>query len=426
MASLLSDGITRRKVTRFEKMIGLIVGFYAMNLFNSGAYIAFMLVPVVIKKMVTTKKISIRAMFTSITLFIFSIIYAYMYKFYGFSESITIILGFVLIPTIMYLLGYMFISKEFPYKKTYVVLFSVIYGALLFAVLSVLKTIGIYGSLEAAFATLGRRDIVSFWGENLITVTGLNTYIALSGAMLPTVFFIDTSMRHLNLKKLLIIFGSLASLYIALQSGSRTGVLVIVASCIMSLFLFINKQKNITNRFKLKEVFYAYIIVVLLVFAIIGYFLNIYGIRDSLSSSLTVQRLQDMSALDDPRVIVWGEAIEGVFREPLGGRKIGLSLEYAHNLWLDVGHDAGLIPLILLLIFTGTGFLSIVKFLKTNHSSFLKSTVISSFSAFFIIFLFEPVMQGWFYYFVIYCFFLGVIHKLIFLDDKGELNQTAR
>ena len=414
------------KNTIIDKMIIFLLGLYAINIFNKGAYIAFFFVPFILFRKHSKRSLSTELVVTTFLLLLFSVVYASCVRFYGFSESITVIVSYALAPTIMYLLGYTFIDNKNQYNKMFSVFFTIAMGTLMFAFLSVLKTSSLYGSLDNAFYSLGKRDVFSFWGQNNITVTGLNTYVSFSAAIVPLIFFENKKMKYIKITKTLIVINYLISLYIILQTGSRTGILILISSILTSFFIVLSKRKKTIKKISKKKVISTYLLGCFFILIIITFIGNSQGIIEQIENSLTIQRLQNTQAVDDPRIQVWKEAFVGIYRNPLGGRQTHLSLDYAHNLWLDVGYDAGIIPFLLIIIITTIGLISVVRILLKDYSAFLKTLVVTTFSSIFIIFLLEPIMQGWFYYFVVFCLFMGVLHKLIFLDRNSRYNKNIR
>jgi O-antigen ligase len=110
-----------------------------------------------------------------------------------------------------------------------------------------------------------------------------------------------------------------------------------------------------------------------------------------------------------PRTNNWQLAFNGFFKYPLGGAKTRLTSPYAHNLWLDVGWRAGLIPLIPLLIFTCRYIISVWRINKKKYYPvFFRSVIICVCLGFLLSFSVEPVMEGLFNNFCLFCLFFGV------------------
>jgi O-antigen ligase len=120
---------------------------------------------------------------------------------------------------------------------------------------------------------------------------------------------------------------------------------------------------------------------------------------------------------EESRISIWVNAVKIIFEHPFGippDFRVNLGAEYAHNLWLDVGIRAGILPLIPLLIFTISLLGSIVRLIFTSkYSTFLRVLITMVGVAFYITFSLEPVMEGIFIVFLVYCFFFGIVNGIL-------------
>lgn len=397
----------KSKLSLNSYLLLFFICLYASNFLNKGIMISFILFPIALW-MVITKGITKRLFLMSFLLILFSVIYGLTIKEYGFTDSVIVTAGYLIAPITMYLIGYSFINGS--YKNSYGLLLAVTVSTALFSILSIVRTIQLYGSLQNANPTFGGRAVVSLWGENFLSATGMNTYVSLGLALFPLLFIKDKSIRSNRTFKLMIFLVFAVSIYVTFSLGNRTGLLIIIASTIM-VFLF-------STKLTARKILSFVLLMFLFILGALLYMGNTFGVKDKWLNSSIGYRMQHFSALEDPRFMAWGEALVGVFKNPTGGRKTELSLNYAHNLWLDVGHDAGIIPFILLLAFSILGFLSLGKFYKSKQPVMFKALIIASFTAIVITCFLEPIMQGWFYYFTIFCILLGVIHKHIKIASR--------
>jgi hypothetical protein len=345
----------------------------------------------------------------------FSFVYGIFSYFYGYA-TIGITLMYVTYPIILFVIGYKITGHD-SYIKTFRYIFIIIVFSTLFGFGSVLKTISTYGSMESAISVFGRRSALNIWTGELISATVMNMRLSFGLALLPLIILIkDKSTKYSKSIKLISFVCFITAIYSAIQLGNRTS-LVISAMSMITVFLFSRKinLKKILNFFVLILVFF------------IGkwlYTINLFGIAYKWKTSTLGYRFQTVNTIDDPRITAWRESFYGIFENPLGGKKTNLGLDFAHNLWLDVGYEVGIIPFILLLILTILSLISLRKFLRSNHPVMLKSLIISLYTAFFITFLLEPVIQAWFTYFNLYCFILGIIQRLNFENKNRTLNTN--
>jgi hypothetical protein len=112
------------------------------------------------------------------------------------------------------------------------------------------------------------------------------------------------------------------------------------------------------------------------------------------------------------RTGIWLTSIGNITKQPFGWENPEFS--YAHNLWLDVSRVAGIIPFIFLCIFTISCINLIRKTLKispTNH--YFNITILVFFAGFMAVFFVEPVIEGMYMLFLIFCFFIGILSSYV-------------
>ncbi|QNR22162.1 oligosaccharide repeat unit polymerase [Exiguobacterium sp. Helios] len=377
------------------------VAIYSSNFLNIGNYLPLLIAPVMLFFLIS-KKIEKQFIFIFFSLVAFTITYSIILIFYGFS-SIDAVIGRLLFPPIMFIFGYYIIVNDKSYKKFTKILFVMIVSLSLFGFLSFLKTIYMYGDFDSYILTNGRTAI-NLWGQNPINATGLNTSLSLGLVLLPLLFLSAKSLKNGNLIKLICLFCFVITIYTAVQLANRTGLLLVPISFVVLYLAFV--------KINFRKIITSFIIILVI---LIGYFLysiNFLNIKIYIQSTLMFQRLNSSDLFDDPRLKAWNDTFFGLFVNPMGGRKTHLSLNFAHNLWLDIGLDVGVIPLLFLLMFTIFSFLSLRKFMELPHPKFLKALVILLYTAFFVSFMVEPIMQGWVVYFTLFCFLFGVVQRI--------------
>ncbi|WP_143543632.1 O-antigen ligase family protein [Salinicoccus roseus] len=274
-----------------------------------------------------------------------------------------------------------------------------------FGFLSVVKTLILYGSMEAASIHFVGRYAVDLWSNEPISATVINLRFSLGLALLPILFLAkDKYTPYVKSIKLISLVCFIASFYSIILLGNRTGIAIAIISF---LIVFI-----ISRKISLKKVSNLFVIVMSIILFAILYNNNWLGLKASWQASALSYRLQSNSSLEDPRVNAWIESFLGMFTNPLGGKKSDIGLTYAHNLWLDVGYETGILPFLLLIGFTIIPLTVLITFLKKNHHVIFKGLFLAIFTAFFISFFLEPIIQAWFPYFTIFCFFIGIIQKI--------------
>jgi len=332
---------------------------------------------------------------------VFSIIYALVQYYYKFSTNGTILL-YLIYPFTLYVMGYIVTNGK--YKKMYQYLILVIVSFTLFGYLSLLNTVLTYGDMTSAIKTFGgQRLVMNFWDDSFITATGINTLLSFGLAMLPLVFLKDNKDKHNNTIRIMALLSFVAATYCVLQLGNRSGFAIIVLSFLVTT-LFVRKAslKKVAGIFS--TAFF------LLIFKYL-FDQNMFGLRFAWENTLLYARLQSTDIGSDSRVLAWKLTFNGLFENPMGGKETLIPLNYAHNLWLDVAFEGGFFPFAVLVLFTLISIGSIITFRRYNHPVVLKGIVIALFTAFIITFMVEPVIQGWFTYFNIFCFIVGMIQR---------------
>ena len=112
------------------------------------------------------------------------------------------------------------------------------------------------------------------------------------------------------------------------------------------------------------------------------------------------------------RTYRWIGSLESIFTDPWGWglEKYG----HAHNMWLDIARMGGAISFLLYLAFTLSVFFSFYKLLKLETTKlFLKNYFIVYLIGFLLVFFVEPIMEGYYLLFLLFCIFTGIISQYV-------------
>lgn len=149
---------------------------------------------------------------------------------------------------------------------------------------------------------------------------------------------------------------------------------------------------------------------------------NVFNLKNTFEDSYMAHRFKYQSVAEDDKATRWvyyaSHFSQGIF----GGNKISISsgYGYAHNLWLDVFDQAGLIPFLMLLVLS---FSSVAQGIRTAFSVsryeglYAASFFVIYFSQFFI----EPILQGSPYFFISFVFITGLFNSL----NKAYLTEWS-
>lgn len=309
------------------------------------------------------------------------------------------LLSYIIMPVSFFMVGY-FLSKKSRdiYYSCYVIITIGISYAI-YAFLSILKTIQIYGY---DYISQNSRVIHLIWNSSeYLNATNLGAFVSL-GLSLSGIFIMQASNKSEKYIKLLSIIIFLISAYSQFYMANRTSIIIFVVTFLAIFFLAKMKQINVINI----------IMSILLIIFVYNY--NLFDIKNYIENSLLLKRITMNSIFEDLRFLTWKKALKVIFLYPYGGRIGSLPLSYAHNLWLDAGYDAGIIIFIFALIFTLMYVYLFWKLIfKTNISVFVKSIFLATGLSYNLVFFVEPILEGYFYYFLSFCLIVGLVAGLL-------------
>lgn len=257
------------------------------------------------------------------------------------------------------------------------------------------------------FGFMKMRDIPMIWSNlkfNAATLIG--AYVAMNMSLIA-LLVLNKKYYYDNKYKFVILILFAMGLFVIMNISTRTGIFIGSVSILLPLFVI---------KTKTRTVLYIVLLAITTIFII-----KISGIWDWFTESYFYMRFTDELKDVDfdrretiPRIFRWGYALQGLFDYPMGGKQAYIGPGYyIHNLWLDVGWTTGIIPLIFLVIFTIKSILSIIKItINKNIAEILRVLMLSVFISLILAFSVEPVMEGLYPLFCLWCFFIGFF-KLI-------------
>ncbi len=374
-------------------LISILLFFYLLNPYNLNIYFGYLLAILILTK----KKVVLENLdFNFVLLLIFSLVYAIFYALDPTGGS-QYILVYALLPASFYLLGqYVYIKLKGDRKALWHFLLGlgVLYSCTpLISVFSNILTGG-FGQLD--------RSLPLFWNGQLVPATIMGSYFSLN-MCIPAILVIKQKKSTL-LIKIIAIAIFLITLACVLRIGSRTQILVFFITLFCSLVYIVPRQSLRRNVF----IFCLFFIGVSVLISNVSFDLD----QDWLSTF--AGRLEKGGSGDlasgGGRVDRWIKSLENIFKKPLGwdAEEFG----HSHNLWLDVLRVSGVIPFFLLLLFSAKSYIEIKRAVKNNSKNHsLNLIMIVYYVAFFLVFMVEPIFEGAFEMFVIFCLLLGVVSK---------------
>lgn len=366
----------------------LVLSFILIDFLEFNIYWSFLFLPAAFFILIKYKSYFDSNLFWLIS---FSFLYASMLFFKGFSNDIafSIKLGYILLPGSFYLFG-RYIGSRFPYVDGF--LFIQLLIVTLYCLIPFLSNIR--SVQEQGF--MSTRHFVLIGMELATSATNIGSHFALNLTLLP-LFFIKVNTPFEKWFKYFSVILYAIGVFSTLNMLNRTG-LVISATTLIVVILFSWQSFN-KGKFILYFVFPVFVIIAF----------NIGNIVNWFESSFYFYRLTAFSdSGETSRFERWKDAIILLSKFPLGVYK--LDIHYVHNLWLDVGKKTGFVGLIPLLLFTLGSVKSIFRVIKySNWDIFAKSVVLCFSLGFLLTFFVEPIIEGYFIMFLIFCLFIGQI-----------------
>lgn len=220
--------------------------------------------------------------------------------------------------------------------------------------------------------------------QRAVTSRALDMAMALAGAC--CIFFLGTEFRKIN--EWFVAF-SIIGLLCSFHYLSRTGVILFSVSLILGL---------IFSKKDMKTVLF------IIIFVVVLYALS----KTSLYTAYAEREIGENSLTEGGgRTVRWQWALEALLQHPHG-----YSFEdygfYAHQLWLDMGREGGLVSALLMFIFSVLVLLKtiIISFRNKNLSTYIRCIILTFSIVFFLGAATEPINsgnQGLLWQYLIFC-----------------------
>jgi hypothetical protein len=336
---------------------------------------------------------------------LFSLAYFTIYSIHK-GPSLSLFFLYVIVPISCFFIGYFIVKfdKEIVTKTILAVATGMFFHGFLNMILY-FKAFGTSSSI---------RSVPDVWTGVQMAATLQGTYFTLVVSLL---FFSYIQWEEKNkVFAIFLIMGAVFSISSSLILGNRTLILIMILVFVLNLLLytFILKTSQI-------KVFKMWLLIGVSLLVLGGaYSMDLLGIKDFVLGSNFYSRVGTSGIGEDPRFVVQSSVISQMFDYPFGGYNINLGLNsYAHNLWLDVLVATGLIPFLLLIVYTLKVIMNLFMVIKNRHvDRQCKFMMFSITFGFLINFMVEPILDGIPYMFMLFCLLNGMIKK--YLDVLRE------
>lgn len=334
---------------------------------------------------------------TAFFLFLFSFLYV-VFSWFSHSISFVDVYRLLLGPVVFYIYGRYIVSRCNcnPSSIRMIILLMII--SISFPVWWAVIGNILAGNIVSTTSAEGARWITT-WGQSKMAAATTYGLIASFG-FCGVFFFIFSQNRFKNLDSWLLLAGSICSILTTTYLINRAGIVILgVGTVIAVLYTF--------RGLHLKSSFV--ILFILLLFVII---VSKWGGISEVFQAYS-DRAGNLSTGGD-RTWRWLDALQKLFTRPLGwSNDIQLGYVFVHNMWLDVARVAGILPFLALVVSTyysvQTNF---VLFKEKNNDLCL--LLISLFSAVFLAYMVEPVIEANAFYLLIFTWIWGVEYEVAY------------
>lgn len=243
----------------------------------------------------------------------------------------------------------------------------------------------------------GVRNIATSGSDKELSATILAGALVLLAAYSGVVF---TSSALLNkTDRVLIIIAVFICLGISARLGSRTIIFIVAISIILGILI------NLKHYRKKEWFFFVFSII------IIGYLIATYVSADIFLLNYYLDRADSNDvgiSTFGGRVEKWTNALYLLVDNPMGWGIVENG--HSHNFWLDVARNGGIIPLIISGVMTFIVGKTFFKSISRNSCDIIYRTAATCISSsYLLIFMLEPILDGFSYVFYSFCCFWGVL-----------------
>jgi len=305
--------------------------------------------------------------------------------------------------------------KNWPGGIVYILL-AMVAGFVVFAFLSIYlaPNVSMYAAQKVGEAKAGRTGIMIWTGES----GGFGPILGIQGnlgsAFLPVIVF-GALREVLNGKKEILLVSAFCAVIIL--CGFYTNVLlknrgpfVIIAGLIgiIGVYNIIFGPRRLTPKILVRKILVLFCVILLTILLV-----NSMPAIGNLSHLGVVSRFINEGG-DSPRIMFWQNCIKIIADNPLGGRKGDFGHTYAHNIWLDVGYDSGILAMICLIVFHTIHFkdMASLVFGRLPIHPGVISGMIAMFFIIFISLFTEPIGKGYTIYYAMTFFYCGLLKRL--------------
>lgn len=265
-----------------------------------------------------------------------------------------------------------------------------------------------------------RWELQDYFTGNIRGATGSGCINTLALSLMAYIIVIEKK----KLNKIIGLGCTVVSILYAFLLGTRTQFIILFAVSFVFLVSYLFEKYGLKSAAILTA-----IVLILVGAAFYLYTNNIFGIKVYVDTSNLMARYQVGSGLqtaDSYRTSSVLRGLDNLLNYPLGGLK---ATSYYHNLWLDVGRVAGILPFVLMVAYTvmiNTHVIQIIKSKKID--GWMRYLIMCVYLGIQINFFVEPVLEGLLDFFLIFTLINGMVecyYRRVFLANECEVKNYA-
>ena len=268
----------------------------------------------------------------------------------------------------------------------------------------------------------GVRYWADAWNGNILPGTQHSIYLLPALAiMFPAVVY----LKQYRIAGALTLLTGVFFLYYSFESLSRIPIMVfgILAIWEFILFLAFNRDNEKLMKYTRRGVY------VLLCLGAVGAVLLLMNWEAVLQIPFVRNLSKDGGILNNVRFRAQRSVLTQLFAYPKGGMPIE-GIQMAHNVWLDMAKDTGLVTFVLFTVYTACTLIQVLKLLIGKSCNELKYVLSGVYFALFLYYTVEPALNANIQYMIPWTFVNGLIYgsnkRMKAMENKKESVLTKR
>lgn len=258
--------------------------------------------------------------------------------------------------------------------------------------------------------------LTDYFTGSIRTATGSGVINTLIFSLIIVILLTE---KKKSIKIISIICFCLSVLY-ALVLGTRTQIGILLVMSVIMLVLYFHEKKGGIWPIK-----FISTVIVLSGIIFLIYQNNLFDFRELIENSNLIARFDvgnELAESDERRIDGVFNGLVSVIEHPFGGLS---STHYFHNMWFDIGRVAGILPMILMVIYSVlTMYHVYLIFRDKTYDMCVRYLLMATYLGINFNMFFEPVIEGIIGYFLEYILLNGIVECLYYSRYKTRRQLT--